>query len=213
MRKLVLAAVAATMVSGGASAANMGASVNYGLGGLGVDLGVAVMPDFVNLRAGLNGGLDMSGTTTPDQIKYDYSLNTGYKTLGADWHPFGGSFRLSAGYAWSDIALDVAATPATNTAFGGGTLPANTTVNGQTKYGNAPYLSLGWGNHAPRNGGLFFNTELGVMFTGKPDVNLNDATLVAAGLTQTQINAEKDKIKNDAIDFFPIVKLGLGYTF
>ncbi len=52
-----------------------------------------------------------------------------------------------------------------------------------------------------------------MMFTGKPDVNLNDATLVAAGLTQTQINAEKDKIKNDAMDFFPIVKLGLGYTF
>jgi hypothetical protein len=204
MRKLVLAAVAATLVSGSALAEGMGASINYGLGGLGVDLGVAVMPDFVNVRAGLNGGLDMSGTTTPDQIKYDYSLNTGYKTLGADWHPFGGSFRLSAGYVWSDIKLDVAGT---------GTIAGTPAVSavGQVKYGNAPYLSLGWGNHAPRNGGLFFNTELGMMFTGKPDVSL--VQTAGTAVSASDIENEKQKVKNDAMDFFPIVKLGLGYTF
>jgi hypothetical protein len=208
MRKLVLAAVAATMVSG-VHAQNMGASVNYGLGGLGVDLGVAVMPDFVNLRAGLNGGLSMSGTTTPDQTKYDYSLNTGYKTLGLDWHPFGGSFRLSAGYAVSDIKMDVSTTGA-YTLNG---VTANGTATGQATYGNAPYLSLGWGNHAPRNGGLFFNTELGVMFTGKPDVSLTTSDAAFNAANASAIEAEKQKVKNDAMDFFPIVKLGLGYTF
>jgi hypothetical protein len=211
MRKLVLAAVAATLVSGGASAVNMGASVNYGLGGAGIDLGVAVMPDFVNLRAGLNGGLTPSGSTTQDGVKYDYSGNTGYKTLGLDWHPFSGSFRLSAGYAWSDITLDVNASPAVATNFGGTVLTLGDKAFGSIKYANAPYLSLGWGNHAPRNGGLFFNTELGVMFTGKPDVSLttNNAAINATNAAAV----EAEKLKKDAIDFFPIVKLGLGYTF
>jgi len=205
MRKLVLAAVAVTMVSG-VHAQNMGASVNYGLGGLGVDLGYAIMPDFVNLRVGLNGGLSMSGTTTPDLTTYNYSLDTGYKTLGADWHPFGGSFRLSAGYAFSDVKLDINTT-GTYT-YNGQT--ATGTAIGQIKYGNAPYVSLGWGNHAPRNGGLFFNTELGAMLTGKPDVSLSEST---GTVSQANIDAERNKARDNALGFFPIVKLGLGYTF
>ena len=211
MRKLVLAAVAATMVSGSALAEGMGASVNYGLGGLGVDLGYAVMPDFVNVRAGLNAGLTPSGSTTQDGVTYDYSGNTGYKTLGLDWHPFSGSFRLSAGYAWSDITLDVNASPAARTNFGSTILTPGDKAFGSIKYGNAPYLSLGWGNHAPRNGGLFFNTELGMMFTGKPDVALTTNNAVINATNAAAIEA--DKLKKDALDWFPIVKLGVGYTF
>jgi len=206
MRKLVLAAVAATLVSGSALAEGMGASVNYGLGGLGLDLGYAVMPDFVNLRAGLNGGLSMSGTTTPDLTTYNYSLDTGYKTLGADWHPFGGSFRLSAGYAFSDVKLDINTTGT----YTYGSQTVTGTAIGQIKYGSAPYLSLGWGNHAPRNGGLFFNTELGAMLTGKPDVTLSEST---GTVTQANIDAERNKARDNALGFFPIVKLGVGYTF
>jgi len=208
MRKLVLAAVAATMVSS-VHAQNMGASVNYGLGGAGVDLGVAIMPDFVNLRAGLNGGLSMSGTTTPDATTYNYSLDTSYKTLGLDWHPFGGSFRLSAGYAFSDVKLDMNTT-GTNT-VGGQSVTG--TVTGRVAYGNAPYVSLGWGNHAPRNGGLFFNTEFGAMLTGKPSVDLTTSDATFNTVNATAIETEKAKARDNALGFFPIVKLGVGYTF
>jgi hypothetical protein len=206
MRKLGLAAVAAMMVSGAAMADNFGASANYGLGGLGVDLGYAIMPDFVNLRAGLNGGLNSTGTITPDVTPYNYDLTTGYKTLGLDWHPFGGSFRLSAGYAWSDIKLDLNTTGT----YTYGSQTVTGTAAAQIKYANAPYLSLGWGNHAPTKGGLFFNTELGAMLTGQPDVTLSEST---GTVTQANIDAERNKVRSDAMGFFPIAKLGLGYTF
>jgi len=206
MRKLTLAAVAAMMVSGGALAGNMGASLNYGLGGVGVDVGYAIMPDFVNLRAGFNAGRDDSGTTKPDANTYNYQLDTGYKTLGVDWHPFGGGFRLSAGYAWSDIKLDVDTTGT----YTYGSQTVTGTARGQVKYNSAPYISLGWGSHANRDAGLFFNTELGVMLTGKPDVTLSEST---GTVTSANIEAEKQKIKNDAIDFFPIAKIGVGYRF
>lgn len=206
MRKLSLAAVAAMMVSGAAVAGNFGASVNYGLGGLGADLGYAVMPDTLNLRAGLNGGLTQTGSVTPDTTPYNYSLNTGYKTLGLDWHPFGGSFRLSGGYAWSDVKLDVN----TSGTYTYGSQTVTGTATGQIKYANAPYLSLGWGNHAPAKGGFFFNSELGAMLTGQPDVTLSESTNT---VTQANIDAERNKVRSDAMGFFPIVKLGLGYTF
>ncbi len=209
MRKAMMAATAAMMVSGGALAANFGASVNYGLGGVGADLGYALIQDTVNVRAGLNAGLNVSGSTTPDATKYDYKLDTGYKTLGLDWHPFSGAFRVSAGYAWSDISLDINATGSytiNNTAYTGNAV-------GKVTYGNAPYVSLGWGNHAPSKGGLFFNTELGVMLTGKPDVTLTTTTSGGPAPSQGDIDSERNKVRDNAMGFFPILKLGVGYTF
>ncbi len=114
-------------------------------------------------------------------------------------------------YAWSDITLDVNASPAARTNFGGTALNPGDKAFGSIKYGNAPYLSLGWGNHASRSGGLFFNTELGMMFTGKPDVALTTNNAVINATNAAAIEA--DKLKKDALDWFPIVKLGVGYTF
>lgn len=206
MRKLTLAAMAAMMVSGVASANNFGASVNYGLGGFGADLGYSLMPDTLNLRAGLNAGLSMSGSTTPDATPYNYDLKTGYKTLGLDWHPFSGAFRVGAGYAWSDIKLDVNAT-GTYTYNG---QSATGTATGQVKYDNAPYVSIGWGNHAPSKGGFFFNSELGAMLTGKPSVTLSEST---GKISQDNLDVERNKVRDNALGWFPIVKLGVGYSF
>ena len=210
MRKAMMAATAAMMVSGGVSAANFGASVNYGLGGLGADLGYSLIQDTVNVRAGLNAGLDMSGTFKSDGIDYRYNVDTGYKTLGLDWHPFSGGFRVSAGYAWSDIKLGLKGVTDGTQTINGVPIPAGSSVTASAKYDNAPYVSIGWGNHAPSKGGLFFNSELGMMFTGKPTVTLTEST---GTVSATDVAAEADKVKKDAIDFFPILKLGVGYTF
>lgn len=209
MRNAMMAATAAMMVSGGALANNFGASINYGLGGVGADLGYALIQDRVNVRAGLNAGLDRTGSTTPDVTRYDYNLETGYKTLGLDWHPFTGGFRLSAGYAWSDISLDVKSVGSYT--FNGVT--ATGTATGRIKYDNAPYVSIGWGNHAPSKAGLFFNSELGMMFTGKPTVDLTTDNETFNRDSAADIQAEKEKVKKDAMDFFPIVKIGVGYAF
>jgi hypothetical protein len=213
MRKAMMAATAAMMVSGGVSAANFGASVNYGLGGLGADLGYSLIQDTVNVRAGLNAGLDMSGTFKSDGIDYRYNVDTGYKTLGLDWHPFSGGFRVSAGYAWSDIKGDLNYTSDGSQKVGNTNVPAGTKAMASVKYDNAPYVSIGWGNHAPSKGGLFFNSELGMMFTGKASVNLSTSDQNFNNTFANDIRVEAEKIRKDAPDFFPILKLGVGYTF
>jgi hypothetical protein len=209
MRNISLAATLAMFISSGAMANNFGASVNYGLGGVGADLGYAVMADTLTLRASINSGLDTTGSTTPDATKYDYKLDTGYKSLGLDWHPFSGGFRVSAGYAWSDITLDVKTIGSYT--FNGAT--ATGTATGRIKYDNAPYLSIGWGNHAPVKGGMFFNSELGIMFTGKPSVDLTTDNETFNATNAADIQVEKEKVKKDAMDFFPILKIGVGYAF
>jgi hypothetical protein len=49
------------------------------------------------------------------------------------------------------------------------------------------------------------------MFTGKPDVALTTNNAAINATNAAAIEAEK--LKKDAPDFFPIVKLGIGYTF
>lgn len=213
MRKAMMAATATMMISGGALANNFGASVNYGFGGVGADLGYALIQDTVNVRAGLNAGLDMSGTFKSDGIDYRYKVDTGYKTLGLDWHPFSGGFRVSAGYAWSDTKADLNYTSDGSQKVGNVSVPAGTRAMATLKYDNAPYVSIGWGNHAPSKGGLFFNTELGMMFTGKASVNLSTSDAAFNSAYADQIKVEAEKIRKDAPDFFPMLKLGVGYTF
>lgn len=213
MRKAMMAATAAMMVSGGALANNFGASVNYGLGGVGADLGYALIQDTVNVRAGLNAGHDFSGTFKSDGIDYNYKFESGYKTLGLDWHPFSGSLRVSAGYAWSDIKADLDYTADGSQTVNGVVVPAGAKAMARVKYDNAPYVSIGWGNHAPSKGGLFFNSELGLMLSGKPTVNMSTNVPAFDAANAADIRAEADKVRKDAPDFFPIIKIGLGYTF
>lgn len=209
MRKLISAAMAAMMVAGAASADNFGASVNYGLGGFGVDLGYSLIPDILNVRAGLNAGLSMSGSITPDTTTYNYDLKTGYKTLGLDWHPFSGAFRVGAGFVWSDIKLDVISTGSyvLNGVQGSGS------IIGQVTYDNAPYVSIGWSSHAPSSGGFFFNSELGVMLSGKPSVTLTTDNATFNSTNAAAIDVERNKVRDNALGWFPIVKLGVGYSF
>lgn len=209
MRKLAMAVLIAGAMSTQAQATEhyFGVSANYGLGGFGVDLGYAIVPDTLNIRAGYNHGHDFSGTFKSDGNKYNYDFDTGYKTLGLDWHPFNGSFRVSAGYAWSDVDFSL---DAKGIKIDGKTIAPNEFAKAKITYDNAPYLSLGWGNHAPAKGGLFFNSELGVIFTGDANVKLSTNS---NAVTQAEIDREARKIRKDAPDLFPIVKLGVGYAF
>lgn len=86
---------------------------------------------------------------------------------------------------------------------------ATGTATGQVKYDNAPYVSIGWGNHAPSKGGFFFNSELGAMLTGKPSVTLSEST---GKITQDNLDVERNKVRDNALGWFPIVKLGVGYS-
>lgn len=52
-----------------------------------------------------------------------------------------------------------------------------------------------------------------MMFTGKASVNLSTSDAAFNSAYADQIKVEAEKIRKDAPDFFPMLKLGVGYTF
>lgn len=90
-------------------------------------------------------------------------------------------------------------------------------------------VTTGWGNYIPRKGGRWsFPFELGVAFTGAPDMNvaltsgqvcdlhgLNCVNVATDASAQANLQAEVAKYRSDLspLRTFPIVSFGVAYTF
>lgn len=144
----------------------------------------------------------------------------GIHRLNVDYHPFGGTFFLLAGYAFNDFKLKAngsqtasGTNPVTvgDTEFTSGSI----NVNGQLDWDSAPMLSLGWG-HSPAQGWGAM-VEIGAIFTGAPDVSLSGT--VSEPALQSQLDSalveEEKKLKNDVgdFDFLPVLQAGVTYRF
>lgn len=207
----LLALVALPLGRGPAAADSFAVGARAGTTGLGIEAGWR-LTDTVNLRGGYYA-FDYDTDLEEEGVEYDGELRLRNAAVFADWHPFGGAFRISAGGVQSgnefrgsaDGDLDV----------------GDSTYSGQLQTevgwsGLAPYLGIGFGN-AMRGGRLSFAFDLGVMFTGSPDVRLdgsvNDPALedaFAEDLARERANLE-DELSD--VKYFPVVSLGVAYRF
>jgi hypothetical protein len=198
----------------------------------------------INLKAGITGiGLDVTkGINDQFKVRFGYatySYNDTYKETDAsykgklkiggwnalaDYHPWSGGFRLSAGafapkhsLAATGIYTGTSSTiTINNVAYSSRDL---TDVNFQTKWkGVRPYLGLGYdGFNKTQSNGLFFTADIGVIFSGAPNVTLTakcaNATLCNA--INKDISAELTKIKADlnSAKYLPVAQVGIGYRF
>ena len=205
-------ALAALLVTGGAAADGFGLGVKAGTLGFGVE-GTFGLSESVNLRAGVNS-YSVTGDETASDIRYDGKLELRTLALLLDWHPFAGTFRLTAGLMKNDNALRLTATPTASQTIGGTPYtPADIgTLSGDVTFkSTAPYAGIGWGNAARRGrfGGVF---EIGAMFQGKPKVSLR----ASGGLvSQADLNAEAQEAQTDLDDFkiYPVISFGLSFRF
>ena len=205
-------ALSALLVTGGAAADGFGLGVKAGTLGFGVE-GTFGLSESVNLRAGVNS-YSVTGDETASDIRYDGKLELRTLALLLDWHPFAGTFRLTAGLMKNDNALRLTATPTASQTIGGTSYtPADIgTLSGDVTFkSTAPYAGIGWGNAARRGrfGGVF---EIGAMFQGKPKVSLR----ASGGLvSQADLNAEAQEAQTDLDDFkiYPVISLGLSFRF
>lgn len=204
-------ALSATLLAMPAAAESFALGAKVGTTGLGLEATWRAT-DSVNLRAGYYA-FDYSTDLDEEGIEYDGDLRLRNAAFFADWHPFRGSFRLSAGGVQSgnefrgsaDGDLDV----------GDNTYAA--VVDAKVGWsGFAPYLGLGFGN-AVGGGRLSFSFDLGVMFTGSPDVRLdgtvNDPALENA--FRQDLERERANLADELKDakYYPVVSLGLAWRF
>jgi len=214
MRLLGMALLGAVSAQAAAAAA---VTVHGSTLGLGAGITVGLTEQF-NLRGQFNS-FSYDFDDDASDIEYAFDLELG--SLGAllDWHPGGGSFRLSAGFYLNDNEVNGTGQPTTATVEIGdaifntadvGTLTADLGFDDVV-----PYLGIGWGNAIGREGRLGIALDIGVLFQGEPDVTFNavGADSAIQDLLDAEIAQEEANIQDDIdeFDLYPVITLGLNY--
>lgn len=142
---------------------------------------------------------------------YLVTFPTSAWSIGVDFYPGGGPFRLMGGFIGRSGDLGLEADVTDTRQIGGTTYTESGTLLGTLDQGSvAPFAALGFGKHY--DGGLGLFVDLGVAFTGEPDVRL-EATgpLAAQPGIQQDLDQEAQEIEDDSgsyLEFWPIVNLG-----
>ncbi len=207
-RKLSLvAALAASILATVAQAAELGLGVagKLSTNGYGVELGYR-FNDYLAVRGGINrGSYDYSGTDVG--INYNYTLDFDNNPVLLDWHPLGGVFRLTGGVVNNNNQLTGRASGLVDIGNNSYTTTVTTDI---TFKKTSPYIGLGWGGLPAKKRGPGFSFDIGVMVHGSPTAKIT-APLASA----PDIAAEEAALNNELKDFkyWPVVSLGIGYTF
>ncbi|SFR53202.1 hypothetical protein [Thiomicrospira sp. ALE5] len=195
-------------------------------GGLGVGIGYGLLAgptlelnypinSYLVARGSVSSGMGLNQTNRVDNVNYKIKADGGIHRLGLNYHPFQGSFFLSAGYAINQFELTANARESGTVTVGDDTFDGTVAINGKLKWDNAPTLSLGWG-HSPKQGwGALF--EVGAIFTGAADVSLKGTTNAPGRQDDLnkELRNEERKLKDDVakLDFLPILQLAVTYRF
>ncbi|HEX5359569.1 MAG TPA: hypothetical protein VFW49_00480 [Fluviicoccus sp.] len=213
----------------GAQAFDVGVGVKGGTLGLGAEATFKVL-DNLNVRASIN---KFSRSDTFDESGVTYDGDATLSTLGltADWHPFKGGFRISAGMMKNGNEFELEAKCTQSCDVDGTQYKSNAgdpgRINAMIDFKSmAPYAGIGWGN-AMSGGKLYFGMDIGVLFQDTPQASLTatgkfdktsgiPATLDASDPTfQAQLKKEEASLQDEMSDFdmYPVVNLNLGYRF
>lgn len=182
-----------------------GVEIKLGTLGAGIDLAWP-LSDTLTGRIGLNR-YSYGSTLEEGGIAYSADLDLKSSGLFLDWHPFRGTFRLTAGYLSNDNAISGRATGDIEV---GSTVYSGVDLRGTIAFSSGTYLGLGWGNRATK--GWTLTADIGVLHQGSPKVGLSDASLQVSSDDLDQEAAELADGLSD-FDLYPVVGLGISYAF
>jgi len=224
MQKIFLAFLLSCVVIATPARAQWAPDVNIGTLGAGVGATIA-LGETTALRLGIAGWSDIKRDVSKSDVDYHAKIKLANAPILLDWHPGGGSFRLSAGVIPNNDQADLEAVPSATSTFNfNGTTYTTSQVGsatGTVKVKNvAPYLGFGFGNPVAPDAGWSFSMDLGAMYLGTPKATLTATcatSLPAATCTQLQndVSAEEAQL-NDAIKnfkWYPVVQLHIGRKF
>ncbi|HCF25946.1 MAG TPA: hypothetical protein DEV81_01690, partial [Cyanobacteria bacterium UBA11049] len=155
-------------------------------------------------------------------IKYDANLNLFSIAALGDWYPWkSNGFHLTTGLVYNNNRADGTGEISSSQTFNIGnktfTVSQVEKLKGKVRYSNpiAPYIGIGYGNPVRKGSQLSFSIDVGVMFTGSPDVDLSSAREGQFAQLAQAIKKEENRIKNDLDKFsvYPVLSLGVSYQF
>jgi len=216
MKRFVLAAALSTLTLPAFADATVDGKVSTL--GLGLEAAFPVM-ESVDARIGFNTfnyNFNRTSTSATATTNYSGKLNLQSLQALADWHPMGGSFRVSGGLMYNNNTFTMTALPGAGSTFsvGGVATPiaAGQSVNAGINFNKiAPYLGIGWGR-TPKNTGLSFTSDFGVLFQGSPKGNVSGNVAGATAADYAKASADLNSSLN-SFKIYPVISIGIGYTF
>ena len=224
MKIKILALVVAGLFPVMANASNFAAYGSAGTNGFGLGAGTAINENF-GARLGFN-----TFKINADQKDANGSYGVDLKLMTvsglADYYPWAGKFRATAGAVYNGNKATITAQPTSgNTYTFDGTTYNSTEVgafSGEMTFNSvAPYLGIGWGNPAAQDKQWGMTMDIGVLFQGAPKVSNTvtcGATVTTAGGCaglQSNVAAGAAQLETDLKDFkyMPVVNVGISYRF
>jgi len=223
--KAVMLVLAAGMCFTVAAQENAGAgfAVKGGTPGAGVEISMPFTSNFGG-RLGVNY-LIGAYNTTQEGIEYKADLNLFSIAGFVDWHPTGGSFRLSGGLLYNGNKVEGKAKigdtinigDATYTAAQVGTLKAKATFADI-----APYAGIGWDTSFGKGKQWGFVCDFGVVYQDSPGIKLtakggtlSDPDHPDYPLFLAELEKEQKSLEKNVKDFkwYPVITVGLMFRF
>ncbi len=197
----------------------IGVTGKVGTTGLGADLTVPLIPNWINLRAGYNYG-EWRPSTTQGGINYKADARLETAPLLIDIYPFHGNFRITGGVYLNRTEIDLSSiVDANNVGLGGVAPGTNVILNADVSWSKdyAPYFGIGYGNAADTNFldlpiALGLSIDLGAFYQGSPDVILTENT---GTVSPVDLAIEAAQLEEDLSDFkfFPVLTIGIHIRF
>ena len=190
--------------------------VRAGTLGIGVELSYPLSQRIgVRLNA---DSYNYSKTFNQSDIDYDGKATLKTGSLLLDWYPFANNFRISAGPMYNGNKLVATSKQDANGKITVNGTPYQASVEGDVNFKKyVPYAGIGYGR--PIGTGLSLTFDLGVVFQQSPQVTLSgtctDPTPGLCATFQSDLAAQQQTANDDLKNFryYPVVALGLAYTF
>jgi len=219
-KSLVFAGLCAPLLA----QAEIGIYAKGGTLGLGGGIGFGIT-ESLNARVGYTA-VNVDHDIETDDVDYKGDFKFGGAEALLDWHPFGGSFRVTGGVIFSRNKIDVDAklnqtVTVNDVEYDAGDLGD---LGGNVKFkSTTPYLGIGWGNVVGKEGNFHFIADIGVQYLGSPRVHL-DASCSAQGVLtdpvacanlDENVREEEDELNDEAENYkwWPVLSLGVAYRF
>ena len=186
--------------------------------GLGAEAALGFSNDFA-IRGGIGSFSFFDFTGDYEGVEYTITPPSPIGTLGIDFYPGGGPFRLMAGIMIRDGDLEM---DSGDISQGG---PVEIGDNEYTEAGTlhgimatkskAPFVGLGFGHHT--EGGFGFFADFGVALVGDPDVTVTaEGPLASVPGFQQDLDKHIQEIEDDAapyLKYWPIISVGVKIPF
>ncbi len=191
-------------------------AIDLKIGTLGVGMDIEHMFNKkFGVRFNINGG-QITRHKTYDDIYYDAKLKLFSAGILADYHPWGGIFRITTGLYYNRNKITATATPTGSVEIGNETFTNVVDVDAKIEFNKlAPYIGIGWSS--VEHNGWHFVADIGVMYSGRPKVHIkatsSDPTIQSQLDSQARI--EEQNVYNDVkkYKFWPVISIGIQKRF